>query len=53
MGDFFKLVHNENLKIYLRVRTWIMLGLLAVITAAIPMLISWFPIRSVCGMGLH
>ncbi|WP_338533353.1 ABC transporter permease subunit [Paenibacillus peoriae] len=40
MGDFFKLVHNENLKIYLRVRTWIMLGLLAVITAVIPMLIS-------------
>lgn len=31
MTDFWKLVQNENMKIYLRVRTWIMLGILVLI----------------------
>ncbi|MFM9276429.1 ABC transporter permease [Paenibacillus jiagnxiensis] len=39
MADFFKLVHNENLKIYMRVRTWVMLGILAFVTAVVPVLI--------------
>lgn len=28
LADFFKLVQNENMKIYLRLRTWIMLGII-------------------------
>lgn len=36
MADFFKLLQNENMKIYKRMRTWIMLGL----AALIPLLIS-------------
>lgn len=38
MIDFFKLVQNENMKIYRRIRTWIMLGfviLLPVLAAAV------------------
>ncbi|WP_373231298.1 ABC transporter permease [Cohnella sp.] len=36
MADFMKLIQNENMKIYRRVRTWIMLGLIVFI----PILIS-------------
>ncbi|MDP4098940.1 ABC transporter permease [Paenibacillus sp. P96] len=39
MADFFKLVHNENLKIYIRIRTWVMLVILAFISAIVPVLI--------------
>ncbi|MFS0723888.1 ABC transporter permease [Paenibacillus sp. 1P07SE] len=38
MFDFMQLVNNENMKIYRRPRTWIMLGLLLVITLSIPVL---------------
>ncbi|MEK0315293.1 ABC transporter permease [Cohnella sp. 56] len=36
MASFWKLVQNENMKIYRRVSTWIMLG----ITVAIPLLVT-------------
>lgn len=36
MGDFLKLLQNENMKIYRRLRTWIMMG----ITVLIPLLIG-------------
>lgn len=39
MTDFFKLVHNENVKIYVRARTWVMLGILAFLSAIVPVLI--------------
>lgn len=39
MANFFKLVHNENVKIYVRIRTWVMFGILAFITAIVPFLI--------------
>ncbi|WP_410513726.1 ABC transporter permease [Paenibacillus sp. BR2-3] len=38
MSEFAALIHNENIKIYSRVRTWIMLILLAVMSALIPVL---------------
>lgn len=31
MVDFWKLVQNENMKIYLRLRTWIMLGIVVLV----------------------
>lgn len=40
MGNFFSLVQNENMKIYRRVRTWIMLGILVVVNLLIPVLFS-------------
>ncbi|MDT3427171.1 ABC-2 type transport system permease protein [Paenibacillus forsythiae] len=39
MSKFNALVHNENVKIYSRARTWIMLLLLAVFSVLIPVLI--------------
>ncbi|MBT2290935.1 DUF2705 family protein [Paenibacillus albidus] len=39
MGEFAGLVHNENIKIYSRVRTWIMLFILAVMSALMPALV--------------
>ncbi|ULO06648.1 ABC transporter permease [Paenibacillus sp. 19GGS1-52] len=39
MGNFAALIHNENIKIYSRVRTWIMLIILAVMSALIPVLV--------------
>jgi len=35
MFDFFQLVGNENMKIYRRSRTWVMLGILAILVLAI------------------
>ncbi|MDR0268327.1 ABC transporter permease [Paenibacillus sp.] len=40
MGNFFNLVQNENMKIYRRVRTWVMLGILVVVNLLIPVLLS-------------
>ncbi|WP_136603701.1 ABC transporter permease [Paenibacillus dokdonensis] len=40
MGNFFSLVQNENMKIYRRVRTWVMLGILVVVNLVIPLLFS-------------
>lgn len=42
MTDFLKLVANENMKIYSRVRTWVMLGILALFNVLLPVLISLF-----------
>lgn len=39
MGNFAALLHNENIKIYSRVRTWVMLGILALLAAGFPLLI--------------
>ncbi|WP_230191547.1 ABC transporter permease subunit [Paenibacillus sp. CECT 9249] len=36
--SFWKLVHNENLKIYLRLGTWVMIGILAGLSLLIPLL---------------
>ncbi|MCQ4086700.1 ABC transporter permease [Saccharibacillus sp. JS10] len=38
MFNFFALVHNENIKIHARVRTWIMLGILLLIAVLMPVL---------------
>ncbi|MBW4081403.1 ABC transporter permease [Paenibacillus sp. S150] len=38
MGNFAALIHNENVKIYSRARTWIMLIILAVMSALFPAL---------------
>lgn len=40
MMNFLKLVHNENIKIYIRTRTWILLGILAVLAIGIPAFIA-------------
>ncbi|MWV44543.1 ABC transporter permease subunit [Paenibacillus sp. HJL G12] len=40
MGNFFSLVQNENMKIYRRVRTWVMLGILVIVNLLIPILFS-------------
>jgi ABC-2 type transport system permease protein len=39
LGNFAGLIHNENIKIYSRVRTWIMLLILAVMSALMPVLV--------------
>ncbi|WP_342564507.1 ABC transporter permease subunit [Paenibacillus sp. FSL R7-0345] len=39
MGEFTALVHNENIKIYSRVRTWVMLFILGLMSAMFPALI--------------
>ncbi|MEC0310024.1 ABC transporter permease [Paenibacillus lautus] len=36
MNNFTRLVANENMKIYYRVRTWVMLGILLLFNAAMP-----------------
>ncbi|GIO31968.1 MULTISPECIES: ABC transporter permease [Paenibacillus] len=38
MGNFFSLVRNENMKIYRRARTWVMLAILAFCNAILPIL---------------
>ncbi|MGM1048619.1 ABC transporter permease [Paenibacillus uliginis] len=38
MTDFFKLIANENMKIYSRVRTWVMIGILAAFNVLMPVL---------------
>ncbi|WP_106766783.1 ABC transporter permease [Paenibacillus faecalis] len=40
MTDFFKLIANENMKIYGRVRTWVMLGILAAFNVLMPVLLN-------------
>lgn len=40
LSNFLKLVHNENIKIYVRVRTWVMLGILLLIALTVPLLVS-------------
>ncbi|GIQ63577.1 hypothetical protein PACILC2_21450 [Paenibacillus cisolokensis] len=35
MLDFLRLVSNENMKIYRRARTWIMMGILLLLTVSI------------------
>ncbi|MBD2867953.1 ABC transporter permease [Paenibacillus arenilitoris] len=39
MGNFLQLVHNENIKIYKRARSWVMLGIL--VASAILISILW------------
>lgn len=39
LGEFAALVHNENIKIYSRVRTWVMLVILGLMSALFPALI--------------
>ena len=41
MADFMKLVVNENMKIYHRVRTWIMLILIALFSILVPVFMYW------------
>lgn len=41
MGEFVALIHNENIKIYSRVRTWIMLVILAVMSTLFPVLMYY------------
>ena len=38
MGSFIHLVQNENMKIYRRARTWIMLSILAIVNILMPLL---------------
>lgn len=38
LSNFTALIHNENIKIYSRARTWIMLIILAVFSAFLPAL---------------
>lgn len=35
MSHFFRLVHNENIKIYKRVGTWVMIGILVLVVALV------------------
>lgn len=42
MGSFWNLIQNENMKIYRRVRTWIMLGLVVLIPPIISLLVMIF-----------
>ncbi|MEK3875525.1 MULTISPECIES: ABC transporter permease [unclassified Paenibacillus] len=41
MGEFASLIHNENIKIFRRLRTWIMLVLLALMSALFPALVHF------------
>ncbi|MFB9330997.1 ABC transporter permease [Paenibacillus aurantiacus] len=43
MFDFLQLVANENLKIYRRVRTWIMFGILILLVLAISLIANYMP----------
>jgi len=38
LSNFFRLVHNENIKIHARTRTWIMLGILLLVAILMPVL---------------
>ncbi|WP_240633274.1 ABC transporter permease [Paenibacillus montanisoli] len=40
--DFLQLVRNENMKIYRRIGTWIMLGIILLIVVAVSLLTKWF-----------
>lgn len=53
LGEFIALIHNENIKIYSRVRTWIMLFMLAVMSALLPTLVYFTSINeSTAGVAL-
>ncbi|ASA26065.1 ABC transporter permease [Paenibacillus donghaensis] len=39
MGNFVSLIHNENIKIYRRIRTWIMLLIVAAMSTLLPVLV--------------
>jgi ABC-2 type transport system permease protein len=52
LGEFAALIHNENIKIYSRVRTWIMLLILAVMSALIPVLVYFTSDRDSTVIGL-
>ncbi|QDH22326.1 ABC transporter permease [Saccharibacillus brassicae] len=41
MSNFFKLVHNENIKIHARTRTWIMLGVIGLVGLLMPVLFRY------------
>lgn len=51
LGEFIGLIHNENIKIYSRVRTWIMLFMLAIMSALLPTLV-YFASGSVSRAGI-
>lgn len=51
MGEFAALIHNENIKIYSRVRTWIMLFILALMSVLFPVLF-YYTSSSSSMMGL-
>ncbi|WP_310551447.1 ABC transporter permease [Paenibacillus glufosinatiresistens] len=38
LGNFASLLHNENIKVYSRIRTWVMLALLVLLGIALPVL---------------
>ncbi|ANS73393.1 ABC transporter permease [Paenibacillus yonginensis] len=40
MGNFLQLINNENMKIYRRLRTWVMMGLVILIPALIAVLMK-------------
>ena len=52
LGDFIALIHNENIKIYSRVRTWIMLFMLAVMSVLMPTLVYFTNTGSSAGPAL-
>ncbi|WP_438494321.1 ABC transporter permease [Paenibacillus sp. IHBB 3054] len=52
MGEFAALIHNENIKIYSRVRTWIMLFILALMSALFPALFYFTSSGDMSRMGL-
>ncbi|MNC13412.1 ABC-2 family transporter protein [compost metagenome] len=52
MGEFAALIHNENIKIYSRVRTWIMLFILALMSALFPALVYFTSSGESSGTGL-
>ncbi|WP_313638416.1 DUF2705 family protein [Paenibacillus sp.] len=50
MSNFTALIHNENIKIYSRVRTWVMLIILAVFSVSLPALM-YFNMPRGSGLG--
>jgi ABC-2 type transport system permease protein len=52
LGEFTALIHNENIKIYSRVRTWIMLFILAAMSVLIPVLYYYTSKNEASTMGL-
>ncbi|WP_277470459.1 MULTISPECIES: ABC transporter permease subunit [unclassified Paenibacillus] len=52
MGEFAALIHNENIKIYSRVRTWVMLFILGLMSALFPALIYFTSSSDPSGTGV-
>lgn len=52
MSEFFALIHNENIKIYSRIRTWVMLFILAMMSVLLPALLYFTSKGSLSLMGL-